>query len=337
VPLAEKVANVSEPLSKLVDQLLAKNPADRPRSAKDVAKELKRIESLLKNPEQAADARPHTAIAIEATENAWAGLDTESPSATPSHSGRLEPAKKKWLLAAWLGGTFLVVAIVVGFTLMVYNRSKTPVAEPAKPKPKADAKAEPKEPPDPFKPIFDGQSLAGWIPAKDRGTARFRAENGLLIADEKGGPDELLLTQSEYAGFELELEYRWTGTSGDAGVFLFLNEHAMGGGLELQLLLEEGMIRNPLRSRHGTLGRREPGSQNARPAGEWNRLRIVAANGQVAIEENGKLVNNLDFNQLAEKKLFRDRMPGLLEGRGHLALQCKSGGIEFRNIRIKAE
>jgi hypothetical protein len=70
----------------------------------------------------------------------------------------------------------------------------------------------------------------------------------------------------------------------------------------------------------------------AKPAGEWNRFRIVAKGRQVTVELNGTTI--VDAN-LDDHKAVADKHPGLLRTKGHLGLQSHDGRVEFRNLYVK--
>lgn len=68
-----------------------------------------------------------------------------------------------------------------------------------------------------FKPLFDGQTLAGW----EGDQAVFRIEDGAIIAGsktEKVAHNEFLASTEEYGDFELRLKARLTGKGQNAGV-----------------------------------------------------------------------------------------------------------------------
>lgn len=105
-----------EALTRLVDALLAKDPRHRPASARDVAKELRRIESQFRHAEtDAGPAAGGTTLPIADTENAWAGLETEAAYTTRWHTTRLRRSPG-WPLVL---GLVALTAAAVALTLIV--------------------------------------------------------------------------------------------------------------------------------------------------------------------------------------------------------------------------
>src|SRR5947209_17914656 len=94
------------------------------------------------------------------------------------------------------------------------------------------------EPPKGFEPLFNGKDLTGWKVNKGGKMDVWGAENGLLFVKGKGGG--WLMTEKEYADFELRLEYKLP-SKGNSGVAL---RNPMDGdpaykGMEIQILDEK--------------------------------------------------------------------------------------------------
>jgi len=76
-----------------------------------------------------------------------------------------------------------------------------------------------------------------------------------------------------------------------------------------------------------------------KPAGEWNKVRIIKVNGEVEFWLNGyKVVEftmyNEDWNNLIFKSKFKDWEGFGMAKKGHLALQDHGDRIWFRNVKI---
>jgi len=189
--------------------------------------------------------------------------------------------------------------------------------------------------------LFNGKDLTGWIPylwdgknkAEDKTTpasAVWRVEDGILIC--RGRPTGYIRTVNEYENYRLEVEWRWPEgtTSGNNGVLIHTTEpNALGQwprslevqlafgnagdfwviGTTLELPNPEGRIQG---RRHLNL---TDGSE--KPAGEWNRMEIVARGDEVTVHVNGDLVNQ------ARK---------LSQSRGAIALQSEGALVHFRNV-----
>jgi putative membrane-bound dehydrogenase-like protein len=201
-------------------------------------------------------------------------------------------------------------------------------------------------------PIFDGRTLAGW----DGNPQAWRVEDGAITgeigAGGRLGKNEFIYwTGGEVHDFELTLEYRLTGhPSANSGIQIRSQRqpdgHAAGyqadidhGGTWLGRIYDEHgrklLVERGTRVSIAPDGRRwaekfaEPGDfkQLARPAGEWNTYRILAAGPHLEIWINGVRVSALQDHEI-----------GQADHSGVLALQLHSGPgpvkIQFRNIRL---
>ena len=66
-----------------------------------------------------------------------------------------------------------------------------------------------------FVSLFNGQNLDGWIGNK----TSYRAENGMIIIDPKGGGGGNLFTEKEYGNFILRFEFQLTpGANNGLGI-----------------------------------------------------------------------------------------------------------------------
>jgi hypothetical protein len=190
-----------------------------------------------------------------------------------------------------------------------------------------------------FEPLFNGKDLTGWIVNEDGKMDLWGAENGVLFVKGKGGG--WLMTEKEYANFELRLEFKLP-VGGNSGVALrsrMKGRPSHDAGLEIQLLDDEwhkdpknykGLKKTQLT---GSIYGIVPPSQDAnKKIGEWNEMRIRARGRHITVVLNGiKIVDaNLDDYKASEKD-----HPGMKHTKGHLGLQSHDGRVEFRNIYLK--
>jgi hypothetical protein len=195
------------------------------------------------------------------------------------------------------------------------------------------------EPPKGFEPLFNGKDLTGWKVNKGGKMDVWGAENGLLFVKGKGGG--WLMTEKEYADFELRLDYKLP-SKGNSGVALRspLDGDPAYRGMEIQLLddhwhMDTKNFKGGLRPTQltGAIYDVVPPAKDAtKPVGEWNQMQITAKGRQITIVLNGtKIVEaNLD-----DHKSRADKHPGLLREKGHLGLQSHDGRVEFRNLYVK--
>ncbi len=182
-----------------------------------------------------------------------------------------------------------------------------------------------------FQPLFNGKDLAGWDVLNGKKSV-WGAEDGVLFVNGKGGG--WLMTEQEYADFEIRLEYKMP-KHGNSGVAL---RAPMKGdpayqGMEIQLLDDanwEGL--RPAQHTGSIYDVVPPSKDVGRPYGEWNQMHIVAQGRHVIVELNGTRI--VDAN-LDEHKDRADKHPGLLRTSGHLGLQSHDGRVEFRHLYVK--
>jgi hypothetical protein len=196
--------------------------------------------------------------------------------------------------------------------------------------------------------LFNGRDLAGWdvdVPAADsnvRLRSPFEARNGMLVS--LGEPRGHLISDSTFRDYRLEIEYRFPGTPGNAGVLVHASRpRALYGmfpqSIEVQMqhgdagdfwcIVED--IRVPdMERRRGppanwgiTEGKARrilnltDGSE--KPLGEWNTMVIETLGRSVRVWVNGTLVND-GTDATAD--------------RGRIAIQSEGSELEFRKLQL---
>ncbi|MGB3617679.1 MAG: DUF1080 domain-containing protein [Catalinimonas sp.] len=195
--------------------------------------------------------------------------------------------------------------------------------------------------------LFDGTSTDQWRNYRqDTLSDKWRVEGETLTLTERGGGD--IITQGEYEDFELELEWK-ISEAGNSGIFFHVVEAdtldaVYLTGPEMQILDDE---RHP-DAKRGRDGNRTAGanydltppSRASKPAGEWNRVRLVVDDGRVEHYLNGERVVAYElwsdeWNEMVAASKF-GKMPTYGKARrGHIALQDHGDRVWFRNVRIR--
>jgi hypothetical protein len=194
------------------------------------------------------------------------------------------------------------------------------------------------QPPKGFESLFNGKDLSGWKVNQGGNQAVWGAEKGILFVDGKGGG--WLMTEKEYADFELRLEYK-VPRQGNSGVAL---RSPMRGdpayvGMEIQILDNRWYKDNknykglrPTQLTGAIYDVVPPREDVTKPVGEWNQMQITAKGRHVTVVLNGTEIVNANLD---EYKSRAARHPGLLREKGHLGLQSHDGRVEFRNLYVK--
>ena len=183
-----------------------------------------------------------------------------------------------------------------------------------------------------FEQLFNGKDLTGWKVNEGGKFEKWGAADGLLYVD--GGSGGWLMTENEYADFDLRLEYKMP-KHGNSGVAL---RSPMRGdpayvGMEIQLLDDRNWSNLRPTQFTGSIYDVVPPSEHVtKPFGEWNKMRIVAQGRHVTVELNGIKIVDANLDDYKDKTT---KHPGLLREKGHLGLQSHDGRVEFRNLYVK--
>ena len=188
-----------------------------------------------------------------------------------------------------------------------------------------------------FTPLFDGNSLKGWVNitcAPDT----FVARDGVIAVS--GAPICEIRTERMYENFVLELEYQHLQPLGNAGVFIWADALPARGqpflrAIEVQVLdgrnsetytshgdvfAIHGAVLTPDRPHPKGAMRSLPSEHRAKGPGEWNHYRITARDGTLKLAVNGKEVSG--GYDISPRK-------------GYIALESEGAPVLFRNIRIR--
>jgi hypothetical protein len=167
--------------------------------------------------------------------------------------------------------------------------------------------------------LFDGQSLFGWQPVGD---AKWDVTGGEVRTD--GTRPGFLMTTSEWADYELHVEFRAPATT-NSGVFLRTPLEPKDPATDCYEL-NIAPADNPFPT-GSFVGRQKvpaplsEARQGDSPQGEWHTFEVVAWGGWIRAELDGKPMAD-----------YSDGSPIRI---GHIGLQCNSGPVAFRNVRLR--
>lgn len=197
--------------------------------------------------------------------------------------------------------------------------------------------------------LFNGKNFNGWHSwHSDKVLPQWKIEDGAMVLAEKGGKD--LVTDKEYGDFELELEWK-ISEGGNSGIIYHVTEDKKyccpySTGPEIQVLDD---VKHP-DSKGGKDGNHKSGSlydmipandfNVVKPAGEWNKAKVVIKNGRGESWLNGKKVvefatEGADWNKLVENSKFKTWDGFGIPKKGKIALQDHGDKVSYRKIRIK--
>ncbi|MGH7713034.1 MAG: 3-keto-disaccharide hydrolase [Gemmatimonadaceae bacterium] len=190
--------------------------------------------------------------------------------------------------------------------------------------------------------LFDGASTSAW-----RGFQRpdlpsgWQAVDGALTRVSGGGD---LVTRDQFGDFELELEWK-VAPKGNSGIMFRVSEgdsNTYRTGPEMQVLDDAGHRdgQNRLTAAGSNYALHAVPAGVAKPAGEWNQVRLVVRGAHVEHWLNGQKVVEYElwspqWEALVKASKFA-AWPGYGRSkRGHIALQDHGDWVAFRNIRIR--
>lgn len=196
----------------------------------------------------------------------------------------------------------------------------------------------------PWKALFDGQSLDGWV-TTDRQPAdapAWEVRDGMLHLDRSKGPGGNLLTDQDYGNFELIFEWKVAPGANNGIKYRVRKFDERTLGLEYQII-DDGELSN-LKPDHRTASIYDiydaKEHSYLRPAGEFNRGRIVVRNQHLQHWLNGHLIAEAEVGSQLWRERIADSKFSDIEGFGanhfgRIMITDHQDEIWFRNIFIR--
>ena len=210
--------------------------------------------------------------------------------------------------------------------------------------------------------LFDGQNMDNWRGyCKDVVPSAWAVEDGTIHIQGSGkgeagahdGGD--IITLKKYKNFELSLEWK-ISEGGNSGIFYLAQEKCGNDSIPMEPIYKSAPEMQVLdNERHpdaklGHDGNRKAGSlydlipavpQNAKPAGEWNKVVITVYKGTVIHNQNGENVVEYhlwtdDWKAMCANSKFADWSDFINTAEeGYIGLQDHGDDAWFRNIKIR--
>lgn len=195
--------------------------------------------------------------------------------------------------------------------------------------------------------LFDGESLSEWRGFRqDDVPSSWQIEDGTLAFVPDAGEGGDIITREQFEDFELQLEWK-ISEGGNSGIIYNVSEddeydNTWETGPELQILDDENHPDNedPTHLAGSNYDLHAPEQDVAKPAGEWNQVRLLIDEGHVEHWLNGEKIveyelGSEEWNELVAESKFNDMSGYGQYDQGHIALQDHGDEVWFRNIKIR--
>lgn len=195
--------------------------------------------------------------------------------------------------------------------------------------------------------LFDGKTTRGWHTyLKPMAEPAWEVVDGALQLNPKAAGQGDLVTDGEYENYELTPEWKIAPGGNSDSIFGVHEDPALHAtyetGIEMQVLDNKGAEDNK-KANHlaGSLyDMQAPAKDAAKPAGEWNLVKLR--------KQNGHLTFWLNTVQIVDTQMGSDQWKALVDGskfktwkdfgaypKGHIALQDHGHQVAFRAIKIE--
>jgi len=145
--------------------------------------------------------------------------------------------------------------------------------------------------------------------------------NGEKLLICTGTPKGFLLTKRQYQNFELSFEWKYVSDpNGNSGVLAFTKNEPRLWPTSLQVQLHQPSAGSIFPSGDATSDSAKEATGLALEIGKWNKCRVVARNGKVSVEINGKQAGEVS---------------GCKPYQGSIALQSEGSETHFRRMIIR--
>jgi hypothetical protein len=194
--------------------------------------------------------------------------------------------------------------------------------------------------------LFDGKTTTGWHAYNKQGAGPWSVVDGALTLDPKAADQADLITDGEYENYELQIEWK-IAEGGNSGIIFGVHEDpsfdaTYVSGIEMQVLDNEKAEDNK-KANHlaGSLyDMKAAPADAAKPAGQWNKVKILKDKGHLTFWLNGKEVINVqmdspEWTELLNNSKFKTWEHFAKYPKGHIALQQHGAVVAYRNIKIK--
>lgn len=192
--------------------------------------------------------------------------------------------------------------------------------------------------------LFNGKNTNGWHTWHETTVKGWHVMDGVLMSH--GGNGDLV-SDKEYEDYELTFDFK-AAPKGNSGVIYKVLERpdlktSYMSGPEYQII-DDKNYPAPIKDVQKTAANYDMQPANdltiVKPAGEWNKGKILIKDNHVEHWLNGKKVveyeyGSTDWQSMVAKSKFADWEFAKAHAKGKIALQDHGDMVSFRNIKIK--
>lgn len=194
--------------------------------------------------------------------------------------------------------------------------------------------------------LFDGKTTTGWHTYNKTGAGAWSVVDGALQLDPKSPEAADLLTDGEYENFELTIDWK-IAEGGNSGIIFGVHEDPSLNatyltGVEMQVLdnVKAEDNKKPSHLAGSLYDMKAAPATAAKPAGEWNKVKIRKQNGQLTFWLNGVetvnvLIGSPEWTEMLNNSKFKTWEGFAKYPKGHIALQGHGAVVAYKNIKIK--
>jgi hypothetical protein len=195
-----------------------------------------------------------------------------------------------------------------------------------------------------WKSLFNGKDMNEWRNFKNQGDlSKWVIDNGTIHMITKGGGN--IITKEKYRDFEFKMEWK-ISEGGNSGIFIKTSEidnEPWKTAPEMQVLDNEKHSNGkwPKTSAGAIYGMIAPPEGVAKPAGQWNQVRILVKGTHFQTFLNG--VKTADFDTASQewaymvnKSKFKHFKNFAKIAEGHIGLQDHDDKVWYRNLKIRS-
>lgn len=197
-----------------------------------------------------------------------------------------------------------------------------------------------------WKLLFDGKSTNGWRTYRKAPADGWEVLNGELISKKDGVTKRAdLITTDQYENFELVFDWKVEKGANSGVIYRALetDRPSHESGPEYQLIDDIGYPDKleDWQKSGADYAMHPPTSLASKPAGEYNRTKIVVNKSHAEHWLNGIKVVEFEFwtpewQELKQKGKWKDAKDYGMTKKGYIALQDHGGGVRFKNIKLRS-